>query len=280
MIPSMIRRCRRSAGDCVGVVVRSASALGAALVLSSCATFAPALDLADPFSATNGATAKAAFFPESGLNYLLTLPKGYGEDPNRRWPVLIFLHGLEERGERIQAVVDHPEGEGEGLAKVALTREGFDFVTLSPVCPKGTHWFSVHDRLARLIEHVLATHAVDPRRVILTGVSMGGMGTWSLGMARPGMFAALLPIAGGIYSPPMSADVTPVVRVPVWAFHDRADPSIPLAQDAAPIERLKALGGDARLTITQTGRHYIHQEVFADPAVMRWLAERTQPPSP
>jgi predicted peptidase len=108
---------------------------------------------------------------------------------------------------------------------------------------------------------------------------MGGMGTWSLGMARPDLFAALVPIAGGIYSPPMSSDVTPLVRIPVWAFHDRADPSIPLARDLAPIGRLQALGGTARLTITETGMHYIHPAVYADPVLLEWLHAQLKSPS-
>lgn len=253
---------------------------GLCLVLSAlvgCASFRPAADLPLEASAAAGGRHVGHFSSQSGLNYLLTFPADYDANPSRAWPLLIFLHSLEERGERLGAVIENPKGEGPGLARFALAKEDFAFVTLSPLCPERTHWFSIHDRLDQLLEEVVRDHRIDRRRIMLTGVSMGGMGTWSWSMARPEWFAAAAPIAGGIYTPPMSSDVSPLKAVPVWAFHDRKDPSIPYEKEQGPIERLRQAGGEAKLTATETGRHSIHGEVFGEGALFDWFEAQAKP---
>jgi len=238
----------------------------------ACAHHAPAVDVG-----TAGARPRvvAAHAMEAGLSYLVTTPgDAAGPVPPAGWPVVVFLHSLEERGEVLERLVDHPEGQGRGLAAFALEHPEWPVVTVSPLCPARTFWFREHDRVLAVLEDVVDQHPVDPDRVALTGVSMGGMGVWSLATAHPDRFVALAPIAGGVYSPPMKRRVEVLRDVPVWAFHDRTDPSIPFRKHERPVERLQAAGGDVRFTVTDTGEHYIHEAAYSDGVLVEWLASR------
>jgi predicted peptidase len=92
-----------------------------------------------------------------------------------------------------------------------------------------------------------------------------------MAMAYPDRFAAVAPIAGGVYTPPMRRRFSRMADVPVWAFHARGDQSIPLKKNRAAVEDLVDAGGAARLTILEGDEHYIHDQVFADGAVFDWF---------
>ena len=106
-----------------------------------------------------------------------------GEHP----PLIVFLHSLEERGGPVELLVDNPDGQGLGLAGYAGAQEDFPFATLSPLCPRYGFWTFMHRRLAALVNEITAEYKLDQKRVFLTGVSMGGMGAWSLGMYQPNL---------------------------------------------------------------------------------------------
>jgi predicted peptidase len=146
-----------------------------------------------------------------------------------------------------------------------------EFATLSPLCPDGTYWYLLRRRLLRLIDEIAARPNIDADRVYLTGVSMGGMGVWSLGMAAPERFTALVPIAGGVYSPPMRRRFGRLADTPMWVIHDRHDPSIELERDAWAVARVREAGGSVRFTITEEGAHYVHEGFYRDSAFYDWL---------
>ncbi|HAE22246.1 MAG TPA: hypothetical protein DCG47_07985 [Spirochaetaceae bacterium] len=198
----------------------------------------------------------------AGLHYVLTLPGAVagGSHP----PLIVFLHSLEERGGPLDLLMDNPKGQGLGLAGYAYGKPGFPFATLSPLCPKGGFWTFMHRRLVTLIMEVVAEYGLDPGRVFLSGVSMGGIATWSLGMYRPGLFKALAPIAGPVYTPPIRPRYSRLAGLPVFAFHDRSDPSIAFALAEASVEKLNSRGGSGKLTAYDTGLHYIQEQVFYD----------------
>lgn len=218
---------------------------------------------------SDSATLIEGWSPSTRLHYLLTLPTQAATDTPP--PLIVFLHSLEERGGPIQLLVDSPEGQGRGIAAYALETENFDFATLSPLCPRGSYWTFLHGRVASLIAKVVAEYGLDPERIFLSGVSMGGMGTWSLGMARPDLFKALAPIAGPVYTPPIRPRYGRLQSVPVFAFHDRHDPSIPFSLAESSIDKFQTQGGNGRLTVYETGRHYIQDLVFEDGELFDWF---------
>jgi predicted peptidase len=199
------------------------------------------------------------------LDYLLYLPRDYKADPQARWPLILFLHGMGERGSDLQRLTQH------GIPRVVEEREDFPFITVSPQCPEDTFWFRLVPALPALLDEVIATYRVDPERVYLTGLSMGGYGTWHLAVTCPHRFAALVPICGGLGPPEVAERVCLLKDVPVWAFHGALDPVVPVAESERAVEALRACGGQARLTVYPDAEHDAWTRTYDDPALYAWL---------
>jgi len=213
----------------------------------------------------------AAFSESSGLNYIITFPKDYEIDAKVTYPLIIFLHSTAERGDSMNLVMHNPVGEGNGLAPYALKKDGFKFITISPLCPSKAHWPLLNSRLNLLIKDITQKYCINNKKIYLTGVSMGGMGVWSLAMSFPKWFAAIAPISGGVYSPPMIENTKAIKNIPTWAFHDLYDPDIPISKEQGTINRLQKINLSVRYTTSSTGVHYIHQEIYASDELFDWF---------
>ncbi len=162
------------------------------------------------------------------LKYLLYLPPDY--DKHDKWPLVLFLHGAGERGDDLNAVKRH------GPPKLIEGGKQFPFIVVSPQCPKDHWWNNELVSLTALLDDVVAKHKVDPDRVYLTGLSMGGFGTSALAGYTPNRFAALIPICGG--GEPLLARA--IKHVPVWAFHGGKDPIVPVKRSEDSDRRASA----------------------------------------
>ena len=203
-----------------------------------------------------------------GARYLLFLPKGYAADANKKWPLILFLHGAGERGSDLAKVAVH------GPPKIVQSQPDFPFVVVSPQCPTGQRWNN--ETVLALLDHILATCRIDTTRVYLTGLSMGGYGTWSVGLTHPERFAAIVPICGG--GDPITlllADPTKVEALkslPVWAFHGAKDPVVGLVESERMIEALKRFGcTNVQLTVYPDAQHDSWTESYANPALYDWF---------
>jgi predicted peptidase len=202
------------------------------------------------------------------LKYLLYLPAGYADDPAQRWPLILFLHGAGERGDDLNLVRVH------GIPKVAETRADFPFIVVSPQCPVDSWWADYRMVLTALLDQVAGLYRVDLDRVYLTGLSMGGFGTWVLAASEPQRFAAIAPICGGgfwMYGFPDRARV--IKHIPTWVFHGAKDPVVPLRESEVMVEALKAHGGDVRLTIYPEAGHDSWTETYNNPEFYTWLLQ-------
>ena len=202
------------------------------------------------------------------LDYLIHLPEGYKETSGKKWPLILFLHGSGERGTNVQKVAVH------GPPKVAPTMKDFPFIVISPQCASGENWSD--DSLLGLLEEVSSKFSVDPDRVYLTGLSMGGYGTWSLMAAAPERFAAAAPMCGGgnpmrmrLRSPEKLAALK---ALPVWVFHGAKDTTVPLKQSEEMVEALRKIGAtDVKLTVYPEAQHDSWTETYANPTFYKWL---------
>jgi predicted peptidase len=206
----------------------------------------------------------------SQLDYLLFLPQDYGTRSGGRWPLILFLHGAGERGTNIRKVATHGP-----LRNVAAHPE-FPFIVVSPQCRKGQTWSN--DVLLGLLDEITRTCAVDTRRVYVTGLSMGGYGTWSLGLAYPERFAAIVPICGGgerINVLLASPDKTRALKtLGVWAFHGEKDPVVPVEESKRMEDMLKKVGvKDVKLTVYPAAKHDSWTETYENPALYAWLLQ-------
>ena len=211
---------------------------------------------------------------EGGLNYLLFLPQTYTGAPDVKWPLLIFLHGLSKRGDTREALeiikLDGPP-------KIVEDRSDFPFILLSPQCPSETYWYPVFDRLDALIEAVTTTYAVDESKVYLTGLSMGGFGTWRLALKHPGQFAAVVPIAGGYIfeSEEVPEDICVLKDLPIWVFHGGEDEAVPSWQSQIMVDALRQCPANVRNTHYADANHAdAWKRAYADPELYTWLLEQ------
>jgi predicted peptidase len=213
-------------------------------------------------------------------DYLLFLPKDYAASPEKRWPLILFLHGAGERGTNVWTVDIH------GPAKYIADHPDFPFILVSPQCPLDQSWSN--ETLLGLLDDVMARYRVDPQRVYLTGLSMGGYGTWSLAAAYPERFAAAVPICGGgnlidvllsqrgFTSPGRRAALK---GLPIWAFHGGKDDVVPPAESERMIQAMKLLGAsEAKLTIYPEASHNSWEQTYTNADLYAWLLEHKRRP--
>lgn len=224
------------------------------------------------------ATAQQAFVMDKRISrrvrlpYLISLPAGYGDDPARVWPLILFLHGRGESGEGDMAVLRKY-----GIPKLADTWDR-PFITLSPQCSWNSWWPRETDALLSLLNDVMRRHAVDRKRVYLTGLSMGGFGAWLLGALAPERFAAIAPICGGWpWWGGTRGRIAVLKDTPVWAFHGAKDPRVSLQESQTLVDELTKAGGNVRFTIYPEAEHDSWTETYNNPELYAWFLEQHLP---
>jgi predicted peptidase len=206
-------------------------------------------------------------------NYLLFLPQGYSEKAEQRWPVILFLHGAGERGTNLAQVKVH------GPPKIVENKPDFPFIVISPQCPPGERWSP--ELLVHLLDDVIARHAIDTNRVYLTGLSMGGYGTWALGAAYPEKFAAIAPICGGGETIGILLSGREkrqwISTLGVWAFHGAKDPVVSLEESERMVNALKRAGcQDVKLTVYPEATHDSWTETYNNPELYEWFLKHSR----
>jgi len=206
------------------------------------------------------------------LNYLLSLPKDY--DPQQRWPLVLFLHGASERGNNLDQL------RCSGPPKRIEEGQDFPFLVVAPQCPQSDLWTSSGKiaTLAALIDEIELNYAIDTDCIYLTGLSMGGYGTWRLAAAYPQRFAAIAPICAG--NDPATANLYAMRHIPVWAFHGAKDDLVPLRAGQALVDAFKACGGKVQFTIYPDANHDAWTETYANPELYTWLLQHHKTAEP
>ena len=199
-----------------------------------------------------------------GAKFLLYVPKAFGSE-KKNWPLVVFLHGLGERGDDLEKVKVH------GPPKLVERGNDFPFILVSPQCP-ANGWWSV-DVLNALLDEVIARLPVDTDRIYLTGLSMGGFGTWNFALAHPERFAAIAPICGG----GSVEDICRLKDMPIWVFHGAKDDVVPLSEGQRMVNVLTRCGNDSvRLTIYPEAGHDSWTETYANPELYSWFLSHTR----
>jgi predicted peptidase len=199
--------------------------------------------------------------------YLVQTPQDFDENGNRKWPLILFLHGLGERGSCIEMVKKH------GPPKIAASRPDFPFMVVSPQCPEGQWWRT--DWLAVLLDEICEKLPVDASRIYLTGLSMGGFGTWNLAMAYPERFAAIAPICGGGDPyPPYGYDekrAQALKALPIWTFHGAKDTVVKIAETERMVRILRYFGCSIEFTVYPEAEHNCWTQTYENPKLYEWF---------
>jgi predicted peptidase len=214
---------------------------------------------------------------EYRLNYRLLKPRPF--NPAQKYPLVIFLHGAGERGGDNARQLIH--GMNDFASDEIMAK--YPAFVIAPQCPEGQAWGGIN-RLARvptpaheLTPALAATlHAVDvlrkefpidDRRIYITGLSMGGYGTWNALANRAELFAAAAPICGGGEVPTVSK----FKNIPIWAFHGDRDTTVPPTESREMIAALKAGGGNPKYTEYAGVGHNSWAQTYSDPTLYEWL---------
>lgn len=167
------------------------------------------------------------------MNYWIFSPDNNKEN----LPLIIYLHGAGERGRNIEHLARH------GLAKLLMEGMEIDAVVLVPQCPADCVWDNLPHQLKTLIDEVINRYKVDANRVTVTGSSMGGFGTWMLGMTYPNFFAGLAPVAGG----GMEWRAQNLSTTPVRAYHGKDDKTVECIRSEMMVRAVNNNGGKAEV---------------------------------
>ena len=196
------------------------------------------------------------------LNYLLSLPDDY--EKHDAWPLLVFLHGSGERGDDLELVKKH------GPPKLIDAGQKFPFIVVSPQCPKNQRWQA--SVLDGLLDDLQSRLRIDSKRIYLTGLSMGGQGTWTWAAQSKERFAAIVPICG-------RGDRTWGARLadlPVWIFHGAKDTAVPIETSEQMVQALKKAGADPKFTVYPEAGHDSWTETYGNPELYKWLLQQSK----
>jgi predicted peptidase len=201
--------------------------------------------------------------------YVVFVPKDY--DGTKEYPVILFLHGAGE--------TKNPKAKKEGKMPVEVgigpaikKRADFPFITVIPRAESfgwGAETANAKRALA-MLDEVMKAYKIDAKRQYLTGLSMGGMGTWSIAVAMPDRFAAIVPICGR--GDPTKADK--IKDLPCWAFHGDADTSVPVSGSRDMIEAIKKAGGKPKYTEYPKVGHNSWDMAYGTDELYKWLLEQ------
>ena len=215
--------------------------------------------------------------------YQVFVPENWTK--KQKWPIILFLHGAGERGD--DGLIQTEVGIGTAIRRY---RDRFPAVIVMPQCRKNVWWAGPEMgdvAMATLAAAQKEFHG-DPARTYLTGLSMGGYGTWYLAGKYPGKFAAIVPICGGILMPDMArqqaadnnAPYTEAAKkigdkTPVWIFHGGDDPIVPVTESRRMNDAMKALGGEVHYTEYPGVGHNSWEKAYAEPELFTWMLSKT-----
>lgn len=199
------------------------------------------------------------------MGYYVFLPKDYSAE--KKYPMIVFLHGAGERGngkDELDRVKKH------ALPKYASEGSDIPAILLCPQCPEIFVWNNVVIELKALIEKVALDYNADMRRISVTGISIGGFGTWEMGITYPDYFSAIAPICGG----GLSWRCNLIKDMPIWAFHGDMDTSVPLKNSVEMVDRVNGEGGKAKLTILHGVDHFSWDDAYLETKLIDWLISK------
>ena len=215
--------------------------------------------------------------------YQVFVPNNWSS--NQKWPIILFLHGVGERGTDglIQTQV--------GIATaIRNDRSRFPALVVLPQCLKEHRWTDpdMEELSLSALGEASREFKGDPKRTYLTGLSMGSYGSWALAARYPNKFAAVVPICGGILTPDDArkqpdSDRIPYLeaakkigtKLPIWVFHGDADPDVPVSESRHMVEALKADGADVHYTEYPGVGHKSWDKAYAEPELMTWLLSKS-----
>ncbi|MHA4809227.1 carboxylesterase family protein [Flavitalea flava] len=223
--------------------------------------------LAQNVSSSPAAKGYAPHKPKTKYPYLLYLPEQYAKN-TKQYPLVIYLHGGSQRGNELNKL------KGYGLPSLVARGKKFDFIIASPQCPSDRYW-SAENWFDSLYLELREKYRIDTDRVYMTGISIGGFGTFITAMDHPSVFAALVPLCGGCNDSDTSR-ICNLRNIPIWAFHGTADDKILISETERIVSRLQNCRGNIRFTRLPGAGHGIEGLYETIPDMYTWMLKQNR----
>jgi predicted peptidase len=191
------------------------------------------------------------------INYIIKLP----ENQKEQFPLLVFLHGSGERGSDLELVKKHSPFTYQSLMKT-------DVAILAPQCPENTWWNTT--AIYELIQSICKQYNIDKSRIYLTGLSMGGWGTWKLATEHPELFAAVAPVCG-VTDTNIFRNIEVLKNTPVHIFHGALDDIVSPNRSIDIYQKLRKVNPNCSLSIFPNDNHNSWDSAYSDPKFYEWL---------
>ncbi|TDS07559.1 carboxylesterase family protein [Sphingobacterium paludis] len=198
-------------------------------------------------------------------NYLLYLPKDYAKT-SKRYPVVVYLHGGSHKGQDLNKL------KGYGLPYLIDKGEDFEFIIASPQCPDNKYW-SNENWFDSLYLDLSEKYRIDSKRMYVTGISMGGYGAYTVAMDFPEIFAAIVPLCGGINDSDTSR-ICNLRDIPIWTFHGTADDKIPIKETERIAAQLRFCKGNMKFTRLENAGHGIEYLYEKNREIYTWMLKQ------
>lgn len=208
--------------------------------------------------------AKMEIVTTESLSYYLYYPEEYETQPEKEFPILLFLHGGGESGDSLVALKRN------GPPKMIVEGKHFPFLILAPQNPYQKKWWNTR-AVNQLLDSIVSTNHIDKKRIYLTGLSRGGGAAWEMAVQYPDKFAAMAVVCG----------MTPVPyaswinkQMPIWVFHGEEDKSIPISESEQMVDRLKSMGYDVTFTRYSGVGHNSWIQAYKTEALYDWFMQQ------
>ena len=190
--------------------------------------------------------------------YIAYIPDNISSNP----ALIIQLHGAGERGnggDELNKVLVH------GFSKIVTDENLKDCILIMPQCPLDTFWVAKIESIRRFVDEMIEKYSIDTQRLYLCGLSMGGFGTWYMGMAYPELFTAIAPCCGG--GMPWNARL---LKMPIWAFHGLEDDIVSPRNTIEMVESLKGFNPDLKYNLYEGVGHNSWDIAFSE-QLLEWF---------
>jgi hypothetical protein len=201
-------------------------------------------------------------------DYLTYLPKDYEANVSTKWPAIIFLHGGSSRGNDLKRV------KANGIPDRIERGKELPFIVIAPQCPADKRW-ETDDWFDILYSEITTRYRIDTSRIYLTGLSLGGSGTWYLAIKHPSTFAAIAPISGKTSHIQFISDsACKLAGLPIWIFHGKDDEVVDVEETHKIVKRLDQCNINYSLSIFDGHRHWqTPWEVYGEEKIYSWFLQ-------
>jgi pimeloyl-ACP methyl ester carboxylesterase len=202
---------------------------------------------------------------DTNYHYITYVPKVYYDDTIKKWPLIIYLHGGSSRG------TDTIKLYCCGIPDQIWRGREFPFIIIAPQCPIHQRW-STDNWFENFYKEVTTKYRIDTNKVYLTGVSLGGDGTWYLAIKYPEKFAAIAPLSGFTrHIDFVMQNTDKLIDIPVWAFHGKIDKVVQFEDTEWMISRLEGKNKDLKFTAEPNAGHWMDWLVYPKQELYDWF---------